>query len=328
MVGNAADNSLSQPPQSGHEEKRTGSLKAIQYWVEWALLVAFRRVLTLLPWPIAIATGAAVGEIAYRLGIRRKVVFTNLALAFPDWTHDQRRRVARQSYRNAGRTLAEYILLPSLRPGQLEQIVEQVEGLGYADLVEAGRKPVIVLTGHIGNWELMGAHFARMGYSLKVFAKPLHNPRIESALLHTRRSLGLDVLYTGEGLKPAVRHLREGGILVFLADQDARKAGVAISFFGKPASTALGPAVFAQLTRAPIVPVFAIRVGTSRHRFVIFPPIQPLTGLDRNAALEQLTRSHVEALESIIRQHPEQYFWFHRRWTTRTDKTAGPSAPR
>ncbi|MBM3335207.1 hypothetical protein FJY63_11150, partial [Candidatus Sumerlaeota bacterium] len=241
MAEDTADSKISPPPRDEHEEKRPGKLRAIQYWFEWALLVAFWRILTLLPWQTALAVGAGAGEIAYRLGIRRKVVLANLAVAFPDWTNDQRRRVARQSYRNAGRTLAEYVLLPSLRPDQLEQLVEQVEGLGYTDLVEAGRKPVVVLTGHIGNWELMGAYFARMGYSLKALAKPMHNPRIESALLQTRRSLGLDVLYTGEGLKPAVRHLRQGGIVVFLADQDARKAGIPIPFFGKPASTALGP---------------------------------------------------------------------------------------
>jgi len=276
----------------------------------------------LLPWRVVVAIGAAAGAMVYRLGVRRRVVLANLARAFPEWTASERRRVARQTYRNVGRTMIECLVLDTLSPDKMNQLVEQGKDTGFLGQLLAARKPFIVATGHLGNWELIGSYFARQGYPLKVFAKALHNPRLESVLLSTRRSLGFDVIYTGEGLKPALRHLREGGVLALVADQDARRAGVAIPFFGVPASTALGPAVFAYLARVPIVPVFAIRVGTMRHSCIVCPPIEPPVGEKREVVLEWLTRAHVAALEAAVRQYPEQYFWFHRRWKTPVEKLA------
>jgi len=295
-------------------------MKRARYVLEWMMLVLAREMLGLLPWRVAIAIGAAAGEIAYRLGIRRRRVLANLSQAFPEWNARERRRLARSVYHNVGRTMIEGLLLARLSPDKVNQLVEGVEGFGFAEQVLATRRPFIVLTGHLGNWELMGAYFASQGYRLKVFAKPLHNPLVEATLLSARRSLGLDMIYTGSGLKPALRHLQDGGILVFLADQDARRAGIAVSFFGVPASTVLGPAVFAHLARAPILPVFAVRVGSIHHRFLIFPPIEPLPGEKREVAVERLTHAHVGVLEQVVRRYPEQYFWFHRRWKTRVEK--------
>jgi KDO2-lipid IV(A) lauroyltransferase len=166
----------------------------------------------------------------------------------------------------------------------------------------------------------MGSYFARHGYRLNVIAKPIHNPRVETEVARTRRACGFDILYTGEGLKPGLRHLRDGGILAIVADQDARQAGLPVPFFGVPASTALGPVVFARLAKAPILPVFPIRVGPTRHRCCCYPPIWPVTGESRLAAFERMTHAHVAALEDFIKKHPEQYFWFHRRWKTPAHK--------
>ncbi|KPL09490.1 hypothetical protein AMJ85_06540 [candidate division BRC1 bacterium SM23_51] len=295
----------------------------VRHLLEWILLATARRAIRCLPRRAALALGAVTGEIAYRFGIRRRVVLSNLALAFPEWTATQCRRVARRMYQNTGRTFVECLLLVSPSPDQIDRMVEGVEGREFLEWVGGVQKPFIVVTGHVDNWELMGAYFARHGFRLKVIAKPLHNPRVEAALLAMRQSCGYEVLYTGEGLKPGLRHLRDGGVLVFLADQDARRAGIAVPFFGAPASTALGPAVFALLARVPILPVFALRVGKTRHRFRFFPPIEPPLSEKREVALERLTYAHVEVLEHIVRKYPEQYFWFHRRWKTPPQKTRG-----
>ena len=298
-------------------------MRRIQYTFEWAAFALARKALGLLPRRVAVAFGAVWGEMAYRLGLRRQVVLANLRQAFPEWTVGERRRVARRVYHNAWRGLVESMLFQTLSPERMNRLIEGVEGMSYAEQVLAEHKSLIVVTGHLGNWELMGAYFARQGYRLKVFAKPLHNPKMEADLLAARRAVGLDVIYTGEGLKPALRHLREGGNLGFVADQDARRAGIPVPFFGAPASTALGPAVFAYLARVPILPVFAVRAGTGRHRFIICEPIKAVVaGEKREAALERMTRAHVAALEETIRKHPDQYFWFHRRWKTSVEKMA------
>ncbi|MCX8036258.1 MAG: lysophospholipid acyltransferase family protein [Candidatus Sumerlaeia bacterium] len=302
----------------------------IKHWIEWAYVAAWRTVLGFLPWRAAMAVAAFLGAFNYFIRTRGKVVFENIARAFPGLTDSERRRIAYGAYVNAARMTVESLLLKRLTPERMKRLVVGVEGMEYAEQIGAGSKPIVVLTGHMGNWELMGTYFAQQGYRMKVFAKPMHNPLIEADLLNVRRTMGLDVIYTGEGsLKPALRHLRNNGILVFLADQDARRQGIPVPFFGTPASTALGPAVFSLLAGAPILPMFALRVGAIQHRFVICPPIFPPEGRSesRAAALERLTRAHVEALERIIRQYPEQYFWFHRRWKTPVEKMARLGGP-
>ena len=300
-----------------------GRATRIRYFIEWAALKAARAVARVLPHGCVVNLGAIAGEMAYRLGVRRRTVLENLARAFPDWSAAERRRVARRAYRNVGRTMIECLLTPILARGQIDRLVVGIEGREFLERIGETRKPFIVLTGHIGNWELMGAYFARLGYRLKVFAKPLHNPRVEAELLASRGACGVEVLPTGGGVRPGLRHLRAGGVLVFLADQDARKMGIAVPFFGVPASTATGPAVFALLGKVPILPVFALRVGSTRHRFHMFEPIDLKRGEERTAAIERITREHVGALEQFVREHPEQYFWFHRRWKTPAQKTAG-----
>lgn len=295
---------------------------SVQDRIGWLAFRLTQITLGHLPWRAASAIGAGLGEIAYRLGHRRRVISENLETAFPDWTKEERERVVHGTFIHAYRNLAECFQWPSLTRERMSRVVEGVEGFEHAEQIGAGHNPSIVLTGHMGNWELMGAYFGLQGYRPKVFAKPLHNPLVEADLLRTRRSYGLDVIYTGEGLRPALRHLREGGMLVFLADQDARREGIAVPFFGVPASTAMGPAVFAWLAQVPILPVFSVRRPGSRHHFVIMPPIKPVKGEAREAAIERLTRAHVEALERIIRQYPDQYFWFHRRWKTPPEKLA------
>lgn len=293
-----------------------------QHWIEWTAVRLVGALARGLPHRVRLGLGGALALLAYGVGVRRRVVMENLARAFPDWPPARRRRIARQAYRNLGRTFAELFALNALTPEALDRLVDGVEGAEHIDALpgEGTRRPCVVVTGHVGNWELMGAFFARQGYRLKVLAKPMHNPRTEAAVAATRREIGFDILYTGQSLKPGLRHLREGGVLAILADQDARKDGIAVPFFGVPASTALGPAVFAWLGRVPLLPAFAVRVGPTRHRFHFYPPITPQPGESREAALERMTRAHVAALEDIVRRYPEQYFWFHRRWKTPVGK--------
>lgn len=298
-------------------DNETRSLwRRIEHRAEWLGFWLVQRLLPLLPLRAAVAVGAAFGRLAYRLGIRRRVVAENLTRAFPDWSLSQRRTVARQAYCNVGRFFAECICLQSLAPQTIDAMVDGIDGQEHLDRVGGTGKPFVVVTAHVDNWELMGAFFIRRGFRLCVIAKPLHNPYIEASLAKSRRAVGLEVIYTGEGMKPVTRHLREGGVLAVLADQDARKQGLAVPFFDHPASTAPGPAVIAWLARVPLLPVFPYRVGPSRHRFRFFPPIEFTQGEDRDRALESMTRQHVGALEEFVREHPADYFWFHRRWKT------------
>ena len=154
---------------------------------------------------------------------------------------------------------------------------------------------------------------------MAVLAKPLHNPLIERRVANARKERKYEVIYTrGDDLRSIIRIARQGRPLGFVADQDARRTGLFVDFFGRPASTFQGPAVFAHRLGIPLLFGTCCRTaprGPFRMRFA--PPILPDPKADREQEVARLTRAHVALLEQAIREHPEQYFWFHKRWKTR-----------
>jgi KDO2-lipid IV(A) lauroyltransferase len=132
-----------------------------------------------------------------------------------------------------------------------------------------------------------------------------------------RRSAGIGIIERGVAARGVFESLRKRRIVALLADQDARKAGVFVDFLGSPASTFQGPAQFACRTGSPLVCCAIVRRPDETHDAILFPPIYPKTGVDRDAEVLRLTQEHAKILGDCVRRHPEQYFWAHRRWKTR-----------
>jgi KDO2-lipid IV(A) lauroyltransferase len=266
-------------------------------------------------------------------------------------------RLARRCYVNAALTFCEFARMRKMNQQEILGLIESVEGEEY--FIEAGgtQKPYIAITGHLGNWELMGAYFAIKGVPLTVIAKPIHNPLVDRYVNSIRAAKGYDVISTREGMKRVVSQLREGRVMVFLADQDARKGGIFVNFFGYPASTHTGPALFMTRMNLPMLPVFDVRAaapaaagegspvpsrdrngtclppacGTGRNRQVgirhkiifrkpLYPPQAakaPSDQKNRDETIRTVTEQHVRLLEEMVRAYPDQYFWFHQRWKTK-----------
>jgi KDO2-lipid IV(A) lauroyltransferase len=202
-------------------------------------------------------------------------------------------------------------------PDCLARQVVEIEGRDVMERLEASGAPFLVVTGHFGNWEMLGAYFGER-FRLSVVAKPLHNAALEDELSAKRKRYGMEILSTGSDQigRDILRAVRRGRTVCFLADQDARKAGIFVPFFGRSASTFTGPALMALRLRIPLVPTFLLRLGPGRHRVVIREPLNPPEGLPTEQAVAALTQAHVKVLEDTIRLAPSQYFWFHRRWKT------------
>ncbi len=271
--------------------------------------------------PIGLSTnlGAAAGAAIHGvLPVRRKVVRRNLELAFGD-THspEERHRLERMTYRHLGMLGAECLRLWHSHPDWLASQIVEIEGREVMERLESSGAPFLVVTGHFGNWEMLGAYFGER-FRLSVVAKPLHNAALEAELSAKRQRYGMEILSTGSDQigRDILRAVRRGRTVCFLADQDARKAGIFVPFFGRSASTFTGPALMALRLRIPLVPVFLLRLGPGRHRVVIREPLNPPEGLPTEQAVDDLTQAHVKTLEDMIRLAPSQYFWFHRRWKT------------
>ena len=289
--------------------------------VELALFQALTTAASVLPERLALAAGASLGWIAGSvLRIRRRAVESHLALAFPQRAVTWRRRVARTSSVHLGREAVATVRFSRMGANEVVARTAMPDFAMFDEALRAGAG-VILLTGHLGNWEVGGAAFAARGVPLDAVAKGMANDSVHAGVSEVRRRLGFGLIDMNGAHRAGMRSLGKGRVVAMLADQNAHKAGIFISFFGKLASTVEGPALLALRTGAPIFLAIAYRSpqdGPMRYRVSVervdFEPIGEL-----DADVRALTEAHCQALERAIRQAPEQYFWQHRRWKKRPD---------
>lgn len=260
------------------------------------------------------AFGRSIGRTIYRLGLRRETVEENLQIAFPDKPDAWREEVMRASYEHLGREVAAMLRLSKLDP---EAVVERTTTIGWDSLEESlslGRG-VLLVTGHYGNWEIAAASVAARGIPIAAIVRRQGNRIVDERLQKIRRRLGVENIYQSEAPRRVPRILRENGVVGIVGDQDARRSGIFVPFFGRPASTHRGPALFALRLNAPVFSCVARRLPGDDVRYEIAGekvPFTPTGVLDDDVAA--LTTELAARLEGQIRQDPSQYFWFHKRW--------------
>jgi KDO2-lipid IV(A) lauroyltransferase len=249
----------------------------------------------------------------------------NLRLAFgAALTQADRSRLIRRVARNLGLFVAETLAMKRrdgaffdlrIDPGELPEV--------GARLLAEG-KGVIGLTGHVGNWELLGHQCARMfpGRFVAVVANRIGNRWINALVERERSASRLTTIYQHESPRKILRLLAENKSVGIVPDQDVDAlGGLFVPFFGAPAYTPSGPAWLCVRSGAPILPIFLLREG-DRLRFHLEEPIRPVPGADRDAEVERVTRAWSAAVEKVIREHPDQWVWFHRRWRTTPERLA------
>ena len=268
-----------------------------------------------LSWDAACKFGETLGSLGYRpLGIRKRVVERQIAAAFPDLRRVAVTRLARESYRHLGRTFIETALLNSLGKDGLQKLVETVEGWEEIEEVMAKGKGAVLVTGHIGNWELAGAYVAARGVPLDAIVRGMANPLFDAYLNNTREAIGMTIVHDSEAVRRTPRSLRAGRAVAFVADQGVMGlASTFVPFFGRPAKTPRGAAVFALRFNVPVVFVVALRQPNGRYRIVVERIEAPQTG-DRDRDVDAIVARFTQHLEKWVRAVPAQYFWQHRRW--------------
>ena len=262
----------------------------------------------------ALPFGERLGDVARALGLRRAVAERNLAAAFPELDHPARSRLLRDHYRELGRVCVEYARLAELVRSPEGEVVSEVRGIEHLLRARDAGRGAILLTGHFGNFELAGAWLGRH-HPVDFVVKPLSNPGMEAWVAAERHAAGVGQIGLGVSVRGAFQALRSNRWVALLADQDARRHGAFVPFFGQPASTPLGPAVLALRTGAPIVMGFDERQSDGRHIIEVEPPVEIPDPHSPDAAV-RLTAAHTARLEARIRRRPEAWFWLHRRWKT------------
>ena len=260
----------------------------------------------------AAAVGARVGGFGYPAGVKRDVVLANIRTAFPEWDEARVREVARASYRHLGRETLMMLRLSHMDKGDLLSRTRLVDHEA-ADADYRAGNGVVIVAGHLGNWEIGAAAIAARGYGIDIIAKRAKNPLFYRHILEARARLGVGVIDFTVAPRGALKALRNGRVVAFAADQHAGRSGVWVPFFGRPASTFRGPALMSLRTGAPMHLTLPVRRPDGGYDLRLAAVKAPLTGdLEKDVVL--LTREYVRLLEGAIREHPDQYLWHHRRW--------------
>jgi KDO2-lipid IV(A) lauroyltransferase len=226
-------------------------------------------------------------------------------------------RVVSGAYDHFGRCLAEFLRLP-LMADRLTDIVD-LDGAEFLREALGLGRGVIFLSAHIGNWEYGAALMARMGFPMNAIGAGQRDPRITDAIADTRRSVGVNHVSKGLGLKAALSCLRRGEVLCVLMDQDARDSGVVSPFLGVPASTPVGPIKLAGKFGAPVLPARIIRrPDGGRFSMTIYPPLEGRDGEPFGADIQHAADRCNEVISSWIRETPEQWMWMYPRWASTT----------
>jgi len=267
---------------------------------------------------VLLGLGRALAALAWLLRIRRRVVLDNLARAFPEKSARERTQLGRAVFRSLGESLGEMALARSLPDPRL---AEWVEFDGFERFTEASARGrgVVVAIAHFGNWELLGWACARRGVRLSLIGRNLRGFWNRKLVVSRERS-GMGQLPDRGSSKEALRRLRQGEVLALAIDQNMRpRRGIFVDFFGYPACTTPAAAVYALRAGAPILAAFPVRDVDGRHRVLVQGPFAAPPGVHGHAAVVALTQQLTAAVEQIVRAHPEQWFWLHRRWKTRAE---------
>lgn len=294
----------------------------LEYLLFRALFSFFRT----LPFSFAFRLGEFIGQLLYLCDRRhRRIGLCNLAIAFPQKTEAEHRAILRESLVNLGRLMAEFCHLDTLTPENIGERVQLTNPEQWHSLVsQFTGTGALILTGHFGNWELLGYAQAYYGLPIHIIHRRLRNPLIDAFIVRERERCGNKViLKTTAGIE-VLRAIRKKAIVAVAVDQNASgRMGVFVPFFSRLASTSSGLAGLALASNVPVIPAFLVREhGSWRHRFEILPPIEIVRTGDQETDLRETTAKFTAVFQQIVEQYPDHWLWIHKRWKRRPEGEA------
>lgn len=310
--------------EDAQRQLRTEGITARQ-WAEFCLVRLFVFCLGIIPRTWARTVGGGIGWLAFQcLGRLRKVGLRNLELAFPEKTEPERERILRSVYRNLGHLLAEFCQMVHYTPEQASRFI-RYEGLeNYLEARERG-KGVLVLTGHLGAWELSSFYHALMGYPMGMVIRRLDNPLVDEFVNRIRCLHGNRVVHKDDFARGLIGSMRSGETVGILMDTNMTPPqGVFVPFFGVLACTASGMARIALKTGAAVLPGFLLWEEREQKYVLRFGEVLDLIHTaDSEVDAIANTALFTSIIEQYVRKYPEQWLWMHRRWKTRPPGESG-----
>jgi KDO2-lipid IV(A) lauroyltransferase len=282
----------------------------------YGTVVGFLAAAGRLPLGVTRPLGAQIGAVVMGLNARdRRRSRDHLRIAFPSLGEEAVRSLLRRNARHVGTLLAEVAWLLQATPEDVAGLCP-ISGLEHLERPLAAGTGAVVITGHCGNWELLNARLGVAGIPMTIAVRGLHDPRLDQITTGLRSRFGTEVVPRGQDagrrLLAALAANRVDGLLI---DQDIKDIpGVFVPFFGRPAWTPSGAAMFALRRGCPLVPAFDHRLDDGRHQAEVLPPLPEPPPGPTEERIAALTAAATLAIEGQVRAYPEQWVWMHRRW--------------
>lgn len=292
-------------------------MKQVRHFIEYQILIGLGFFIRGLSRPTILRLGRLVGDfIYYCVPVRKAIVLDHLEQAFPEKSVAEIKKIARGTYQNLGMNVLEHLRIPTLSDEEIRGVVDLAD---EEILVQAlnRKRGVIIVGGHFGNWEYSSSALSANGYRFGVVVAKVSNKYIDNRINEHREKTGGVMIPKRSSTKAVIKMLRENGTVGMLIDQNQKRGGVFVDFFGRPCSTAKGPALLALKTGAAIIFFAAIRQPDTTIK-VAFEPID----IDYQAGateenIHDIIQRCTSRLEHYSRLYPDQWFWMHRRWKTR-----------
>ncbi len=292
-------------------------MKKIRFLLEYLFLRLLGMCFCIMPRGLVVSFGKWAGSFIFHcIPVRRKITLENLRNAYPEKSEKERTLIAKKAYQTLVQNGLEHLCLAFMHPEELLKIVE-FKNEDVLKKAYARGKGVIIVGGHFGNWEYLGAAITSKGYPLTYIIAKIANPYINSAVNEHRQKMGIGILAKGMSVRGILKTLKDEGGMAMLVDQDAGRKGVFVSCFNRLCSTPKGPALFSLKTGAALVFAAGIR---NRDGTVSVQCEEVDVDYSRGTSEEHVTevmQSCTSLLEKYIREYPGQWLWMHRRWKTK-----------
>lgn len=269
-----------------------------------------------LPLRMALGAGWLIARFFFHI-LRYRTVEAQRRLeeVFGDrFTPRERRHIAWISFRNICFNAVEAARFGKLTPEKLQRM-PLYEQMKQVQKYHQENGPLVFTTAHMGNWDLAGVAAKLDGMPIFSIARRQKNPLTDQLLNDMRNATGMEVLLNDSRiLQNVVKKLKKGAVLAILPDVRSATEALPIDFLGGQANLGPGTAIFAQMAKCPIVPLVVIRKGWTQHEAKIFDPILPNPEADKAEDRLRIMQEVLAIFDAQIREHPEQYFWFNKRW--------------
>ena len=285
-------------------------MKNVKYFFQYILIIFLLSIFRLVGFKHAIKLSGLIFLIIGPLFRSNKLIYSNLDIAFPNLKIAEKKKITKNMWRNYGKILAEYVFIKDFRISKLSQNIK-IQGQEVLNKIKKNNKPVIFISGHFNNFELMAMHIDRSGLDLAAIYRPLNNIFLNKVMEKIRKNyICKKQIKKGiAGTKLLLKYFKNGTSIALMIDQRVSQ-GIKSNFFSKKASTTTIPAQFIKKFKCEVVPVYIARTNDGNFKLIFNNPLK----FPDNSSINSITEELNKVLEKMIKTNPDQWIWSHNRW--------------